>query len=253
MTDQFTAFGLLLVRPGMMMLTAPFFGAVFAPPQVRAGLTLLLAFTLAPLVPLPEVHSAIGLTAMLGREGAIGLALGLAIRCLTAVGELAGELGSYQSGMSAGAMVDPVSGVRNTQIATIYTNVTIVICFVTNAHHVFLRALVATYQYVPMGVGGVGGAETSVAGAVAHMLGFVFVYGMRLAAPMLVVLLLVEVVLGLMTKVAPSLNIMVLGAPLRVPVGLLVVSITVATLPALLTHMVPAAVQLALETARAFR
>jgi flagellar biosynthesis protein FliR len=250
MNDAMVQFGLLLVRPGLMMLTAPFFGAVFAPPQVRVGLTMLLAFILAPLVPLPSVHSAVGLTAILAREGAIGLALGLAIRCLTAVGELAGEMGSYQSGMSAGAMVDPVSGVHNTQIAAIYTNLTIVICFVTNAHHVFLRALVASYQSVPMGMGSV---APGVAGTVAHMLGFVFVFGMRLAAPMLVVLLLVEVVLGLMTKVAPSLNIMVLGAPLRVPVALLLVSITASTLPALITHMVPAATQLALEMARAFK
>ncbi|MEI8153403.1 MAG: flagellar biosynthetic protein FliR, partial [Hyphomicrobiales bacterium] len=120
----------------------------------------------------------------------------------------------------------------------------------TNAHHVFLRALVASYQTVPMGVGGV---ASDVAGSVSHMLGFVFVFGMRLAAPMLVVMLLVEVVLGLMTKVAPSLNIMTLGAPLRVPIGLLLVAITTATLPNLLTHMVPAALQLAMETARAFK
>ena len=147
-------------------------------------------------------------------------------------------------------MVDPVSGVRNTQFATIYTNLTIVICLATNAHHVFLRAMVASYQAVPMGIGSV---SASLSGTVAHMLGFVFVYGMRLAAPMLVVLLLVEVVLGLMTKVAPSLNIMVLGAPLRVPLGLALVAITISTLPALLTHMIPAAVQLAAETARAFK
>ncbi len=250
MTDAFALFGLLLVRPGMVILTAPFFGAGFAPPQVRAGLALLLAFTLSSLVPMPHVATAAGLTALLGREAAIGLALGLAIRALTAVAEFAGELGSYQSGMSAGAMVDPVSGVRNTEFATIYTNLTIIICFATNAHHAFLRALVASYQSVPMGLGGL---DLGLAGSVARMLGFVFVYGMRLAAPMLVVMLLVEVVLGLMTKVAPSLNIMVLGAPLRVPVGLLLVAVTTTTLPSLLTHMVPAALQLALETARAFR
>lgn len=250
MIDAFALFGLLLVRPGMLILTAPFFGAVFAPPQVRAGLALLLAFTLSSLVPMPHVSTAVGLTAMLGREAAIGLALGLAIRALTAVAEFAGELGSYQSGMSAGAMVDPVSGVRNTEFASIYTNLTIIICFATNAHHAFLRALVASYQSVPMGLGSV---DPGLAGSVARMLGFVFVFGMRLAAPMLVVMLLVEVVLGLMTKVAPSLNIMVLGAPLRVPVGLLVVAVTTTTLPSLITHMVPAALQLALETARAFR
>lgn len=250
MNDTMILFGLLLVRPGLMMLTAPFFGAVFAPPQVRAGLSLLIAFTLLPLVQVPDLHSPAGLAIMLAREGAIGLSLGLAIRLLTAVAEFAGELGSYQSGMSAGAMVDPVSGVRNTQMAAAYTNLTIIICFVTNAHHVFLRALVASYRSVPMGLGGL---DASVAGSVAKMLGFVFVFGMRLAAPMLVVLLLVEVVLGLMTKVAPSLNIMTLGAPLRVPVGLMLMSITTATLPALLTHMIPAVLQLAMETARAFR
>lgn len=250
MTEAMTQFGLLLVRPGLMILTAPFFGAVFAPPQVRAGLTLLFAFILAGLVPHPTIHSPMELTTMLGREAAIGLSLGLAIRMLTAVAEFAGELGSYQSGMSAGAMVDPVSGVRNTQFAAIYTNLTIVLCLVTNAHHVFLRALVASYQAVPMGIGGL---SPTLSGSVAHMLGFVFVYGMRLAAPMLVVLLLVEVVLGLMTKVAPSLNIMVLGAPLRVPIGLALVAVTISSLPALLTHMIPAAVQLAAETARAFK
>jgi flagellar biosynthetic protein FliR len=250
MIDALPQLGLLLVRPGMLILTAPFFGAVFAPPQVRAGIALLLAFTLSAIVPTPPLTTALALTAMLIREASIGLALGLAVRMLTAVAEFAGELGSYQSGMSAGAMVDPVSGVRNTQIAAVYTNLTIVICFVTNAHHVFLRALVASYEQVPMGLGSV---QPALAGTVAHMLGFVFIFGMRLAAPMLVVLLLVEVVIGLMTKVAPSLNIMVLGAPLRVPIGLMMAAITASTLPALLTHMVPAAVELALEAARAFR
>lgn len=253
MTEAMTQFGLLLVRPGLMMLTAPFFGAVFAPPQVRAGLAMLIAFTLMPLVSFPHAQSAASLATILGREAAIGLALGLAIRALTAVAEFAGELGSYQSGMSAGAMADPVSGVRNTLFAAMYTNLTIVLCFVTNAHHVFLRALVASYQSLPMGLAAANTVEGTLAGSVAHMLGFVFVYGMRLAAPMLVVLLLVEVVLGLMTKVAPSLNIMTIGAPLRVPIGLALMAITTATMPALLTHMIPAALQLAGETMRAFR
>lgn len=251
MIDSLPHLGLLLVRPGLLILTAPFFGAVFAPPQVRAGITLLLAFTLSAVVPMPPLTSAVGLTAMLMREASIGLALGLAVRLLTAVAEFAGELGSYQSGMSAGAMVDPVSGVRNTQFAAIYTNLTIIICFATNAHHVFLRALVASYQQIPMGLGS--GTQPQMTATVSHMLGFVFVFGMRLAAPMLVVLLLVEVVIGLMTKVAPSLNIMVLGAPLRVPVGLAMVAVTTATLPALITHMVPAALELAFEAAKALR
>ncbi len=75
------------------------------------------------------------------------------------------------------------------------------------------------------------------------MLGLVFVLGVRIAAPVIVVLLLVELALGLLARVAPSLNVMVAGAPVRLIVGLLVVAASVTALPALITRYVPTALR----------
>lgn len=251
--NEFTIFarlGLLLIRPGMLVIGTPFLGAVYAPVHVRAGLTVLIAAILAPLVPTPEIGTALGVVAIITREVAIGLALALGMRILITAAEFAGQLTGYQTGLSYGAVVDPQSGVRNTTIAALYSSLVIVLCFITNVHHAWLRALSASYAAMPIGLGSLGpGLGTSVA----KMLGMVFVLGLRLAMPVVIVLMLVEFVLGLMSRIAPSLNLMVVGAPIRVPIGLLVIALTMSALPGLLARFVPAALELALETSRAFR
>ena len=88
---------------------------------------------------------------------------------------------------------------------------------------------------------------------VASMLGFVFVIGVRLAAPVIAVLLVVELALGLVGRVAPSLNVMMSGAPVRLAVGLLVVAASIAAVPQVVNHYFPRALELAAATAQSFR
>jgi flagellar biosynthesis protein FliR len=244
------ALALLLVRPGMLVLATPFFGAIYAPAYMRIGLTVVVAIVLAPLVTVPQALPATALAVVVMREIAIGLALALAIRVLIVGAEFAGHFSGYQIGLSMGSLIDPQTGVRNNVIAILYANVAIVVCLATNAHHALLRALSDSYQAIPIGMGGV---DAALATHVAHMLGLVFVLGVRIAAPVVVVLLLVEIALGLLARVAPSLNVMTAGAPVRLAVGLLIVAATVTGLPALLGRYVPVALELAANTARAFR
>ena len=234
----------------MLIMGSPFLGGTFAPTQVRAGLTLLLALLLAPSIATPAEITGVGLVLVVAREVAIGIALALGVRLISAVAEFAGQLTGYQVGLSYGSIVDPQSGVANSTIATIYSSLTIVLCFATNVHHAWLRALAASYQALPIGIGAI---DTHLGTLTASMLGMVFVFGTQLAAPVIVVMLLVEVVMGLATRIAPSLNMMVIGAPARMPIGLLVVAFTVTAMPTLVSKFAPAALRLAVETARAFR
>jgi flagellar biosynthetic protein FliR len=184
------------------------------------------------------------------REVAIGLALSLAIRVLMIAGEFAGHFAGYQIGLSLGSLIDPQSGVRNNVLALLYGNVAAVICLATNAHHALLRALADSYTQLPIGAGGV---DQSLIQAVSRLLGLVFVLGTRIAAPVLIVLLLVELALGLLARVAPSLNVMTAGAPVRIVIGLLVVAATMTALPAIISRYVPTVLELGAATARAFR
>ena len=241
---------LLVVRPGIIVLATPLFGAGHAPAIMRIGVIILVAWILAPLVALPETLSAGAVTMVVLREVAIGLALSLAIRIFVAAGELAGHFSGYQIGLSLGSLIDPLTGVRNNILAILYANVVIIICFASNAHHALLRALVDSYAALPVGLGAIG---DGLAGSVATVLGLVFVIGVRMAAPVIVVLLVVELALGLLARVAPSLNVITAGAPVRVVAGLLVIAASLGALPGLMARYMPAAFQAAAGTAGAFR
>jgi len=96
--------------------------------------------------------------------------------------------------------------------------------------------------------------ETStIAGLVAKMLGLVFTVGVQLAAPVILVLMVVELVLGLMARTMPSLNLMISAAPVRLLIGLVAVMATMQLLPSVVQSLLRPAFELAARLAAAFR
>ena len=247
---QIARFGLLVVRPGMLIMAAPTFGAPYAPAPARLGLTVLLAVMLAPVVAVPVLSSSVGLGVLVAHELAIGFALAMAIRALIAGAELAGQLTGNQLGLSMGALINPTSGVRNNLIAALYTNLALLTFFLVNGHHMLLRALMQSYVALPIAAGHVDG---SIVRVVTQLLGVIFVLGVRLASPVIVVLLIVEVAFGLISRAAPALNIMAVGMPIRVLIGLLVVAALIPIIPGLVARFISTIAELGLAGARAFR
>ncbi len=241
---------LLLVRPGMIVMATPFFGALNAPAQVRVGVTLLLAVLMAVSAPVPAVLPAAGLAVVILREVAIGLAIAMSVRVLLGAAEFAGHFIGYQIGLSLGSLIDPQSGVRNNVLALLYANVVVVLCLATNVHHLLIRALADSYQALPIGLGGIG---DSLPTSIARLLGVIFVIGLRISAPVVVVLLLVEVALGLLGRVAPSLNVIVAGAPVRIVAGLIVLGASLVGLPPILSRYMPTLFEQAAGLAAGFR
>ena len=248
--EPLVRFGLLLVRPGMLVAAAPPFGAAYAPMPVRLGLTLLLTLALTPVVAAPVSFGLIDLSLVITREMAVGLAIALGIRALIAGAELAGHLTGYQLGFSYGSIVDPQSGVRNSMFAALYANLALITFFMLNGHHMLLRAMATSYTQIPIGLGRVDG---SLVGAVTSMLGIIFVLGVRLAMPLILVLLVVEIALGLIARAAPGINLMVVSQPLRIIIGLLVVASILAMAPGLVARYITPALEAGMRAALAFR
>ena len=241
---------LLLIRPGMVVMLAPGIGGKHIPPVAKIGIIVLVALGLLPSVDVPSTVGSVGLAVTIVREASIGLALGFVIQALIAGAELAGHLTSHQIGFTYGATIDPQSGVRNTMLAMLYASLATLAFLAVNGHHAVLRALAASYTAIPIGGGAVDAALVT---SVRDILGMVFVVGLRLAAPVIVVLLIVEIAVGLISRSAPSLSFMVIGYPIRVIVGLLVVAALISTVPAVTSSLVPNALRLGTRAAAAFR
>ena len=232
------ALGVMMVRPGMLIVTAPVFGGQFVPAQVRIALTAILGVILLPLVPVPAELAPLRLAALVTGEAVVGLALGFSIRALIAGAELAGHVAGFQIGLSYAALVDPQSGVRNNIVALLYASLATIAFFGVNGHHVLLRALVRSYEWLPPGQWRL---DSGGIAAVVTLLGLVFQLGTQLAMPVIVVLMLVELVLGVVSRAAPALNLMTAGFSIRVWVGLLVLAAGIAVVPDSITHWAPAA------------
>lgn len=242
--------GLLLVRPGALVATAPPFGGSYTPVPVKIGLSVILALCMAPTVAVPALASGPALAVVAGRELLIGIALGMSVRVLVAGVELAGQLAGFQLGFSYAAAVDPQTGARNNVIAALYANLALLTFLAINGHHQVLRAVARSYSAVPIGFGGL---DASLSMLVARSLGAIFVLGVQLAAPVVIVLLIVEAGLGLVTRAAPALNMLILGFPVRLLAGLVVLAATVSVVPAIAQAAAPALLDLAMRLARAFR
>ncbi|MCC6991613.1 MAG: flagellar biosynthetic protein FliR [Acidobacteria bacterium] len=242
--------GILVARPGALIAAAPVFGGAFAPAPVKVGLAVIVAVLLVPAVPPPSFASTAGLGLVVVREMAIGLLMALALRAVLAGAELGGHLTGSQLMLSYGSVVDPQGGVRSNLVANLYGNIALLTFIGVNGHHALLRALAASYAAIPIGEGSIG---NSLGGTVVQLLGIVFVLGVRLAAPIVVVMLLVEVGTALMARVAPTLNLMVVAPPLRVAVGLLAMAAMAPVVPSIVRAASSGVGELALRAASAFR
>jgi flagellar biosynthetic protein FliR len=243
-------FGLLLVRPGIVVMIAPALGGIYVPAHVKIGLTALIAFGLLPLVSVPPTGGDVGLSMMIVREVAIGMSLALVTRALLVAAEFGGHLAGFQIGLSYGATVDPATGVRNTMLATLYSLMATITFLGVNGHHALLRALAESFVRLPIGGGHV---NQSLVTSVGQIFALVFTVGVRLAAPIVIVLLLVELGIGLISRTAPALSAMVIGYPLRIVIGLAVLAAALGTVPGVVSSVIERVISLGFETAAAFK
>lgn len=240
----------LLVRPGVVMALAPGLGGTYVSSRVKIALTFLVVLALLPSVAVPASASAVGVVGVVARELAIGLALASTLQALVAGVELAGHLSGYQIGYSYAATIDPTTGARNNTVTALFGLVAVLTLVAVNGHHTMLRALAASYEALPIGGGAVSG---SLAERVRDIFALVFSVGVRLAAPIVIVMLVVEVAVGLIARTAPSLGFMVIGYPIRLALGLVVLGLVVSAVPGVVEGLLDDTIGLGLETASAFR
>jgi len=243
-------FGILLVRPGMLIALAPALGGAHIPVPVKVGLTVLVCVGLLPSVNVPVNLPELTMSVAVAREAIIGMSLGFALRALIAGAEFAGHLSGQQIGFSYGATIDPQSGVRNNMLATLYGSLATLGFLAINGHHMVLRALAQSYGALPIGGGHL---DASIVSAVRDILALVFVVAIRLAAPIIVVLLVVELVIGLISRASPALNYMVIGYPVRLIVGLTLLAALVPVIPAVTNSLMESVLMSGAHLARAFR
>jgi flagellar biosynthesis protein FliR len=233
---QLLVWGLAMLRPGAALLAAPLFGASAVPVQVRIILSLAIgipAAAVANIAPPPDgVISVNGLLLVMG-ELVLGLAMGFAIQIGFAAAQIAGEIISNAMGLGFASMQDPASGHSSTAIGQFLNMLGTALFLCMNGHLALIDAVVRSFAAMPPGRAWL--APDALRGLV-DFAGLMFAAGVAIAIPVAFALILVQIVMAMVTRAAPALNLFSVGIPATVLAGLMLMAAAVPALADAIEH-----------------
>jgi len=225
--ENLELFLLVLFRLGGFFVTAPFWGHTLIPPRLRVAIALVLAWLVSPLISSAGFTAAGDLTGLIGlalREVITGGIIGLAYSVLFFGIHSAGRAAGMQMGFAIVNVIDPQTQ-RNVSILGQFKFLILMLIFlIINGHHLVLQSVFDSFRVVPLG-------SLSTASLVPEKLirltAMTFVIAVKIAAPMIVTLLLTDVALGILARTVPQMNIFIVGFPLKIGVGLFVLAASI--------------------------
>jgi flagellar biosynthetic protein FliR len=222
-------FALVLVRVSCMFVTWPILGSETIPAQLKILLSLLVTILVYPTIAsstLADSKQLLGselLPWFVVREALCGAIMGMLARGFFYSLTICGELVSVAIGLSTDQILNPAIGGRAGALDQLYIMTGSVLFLGMNGHHYLIEALVRSFQIIPIvGIGLNVAVFKSVGGLVTEII----VVGIKMAAPVVATVFLVNIGLGLVSRLVPQVNILVTSASVNVLAGLMILTIS---------------------------
>jgi flagellar biosynthetic protein FliR len=226
---QFQIFFLTLTRILAAIIHVPVLGGRAIPNQIKLGLGLILAIFLTPLQNTSFSGDGLALPAFaaaIAKELLIGTIAGYAAVLAFGALQITGSLMGLGSGFTAGQILNPALEESGTSLDQIFVTTSFLIFFVLNGHHSFILGLQRTFEILPLNAELPHIAQESVM----RLTGNLIATGVQMALPILGALLLADLALGLLARVAPQIQVFFLGIPLKIALGLAALALAIPAL-----------------------
>lgn len=224
------AFLLVLFRIAGMIVSAPLFNMHNIPSQAKVGFAVTMALILFPLHSghLVVPKDLIQFSLMAVQETIIGILIGYTANLIFMALQIAGELISMQIGLSISNLLDPITGTQSAVVGQFFFYLAALLFLSLNIHHALIIGVDRSFNWIPLGhffgEGHLTGAL--VADRFIRLTGDMFLMSLMIAAPLMGLMLTLEISLSFVAKVMPQMNIFVVGLPLKIGVGLIVMMIS---------------------------
>lgn len=214
-----------MIRPGAALFAAPVFGSSAVPVQLRIILSLAIgmaALNSVHFVLPPDGIASIRGVAMVGGEVLAGLALGFAVQIGYAAAFIGGETIANAMGLGFSTMIDPQSGQSTPVVGQFLSIIATFLLLATNGHLLLIRSIIASYQALPPGAGLMPAEAFE---SIARFGGSMFSVGLLIALPVAFTLILVQLIMAMLARSAPSLNLFAVGMPATLLAGLVLLAV----------------------------
>jgi flagellar biosynthesis protein FliR len=201
------------LRVGGMLTFGPFLGDRAIPNRIKAGLLIVLTAVLVPVTPVrPLLVGPVEWVQMVLGEWLVGLLMALSLAAVFEGMQFAGQLSGIQLGLTLATLFDPQSNADSPALSVFYNLITLLLFLQLDIHHWVLRALSRSFEYLP--VGSVVATQL-VSRELVRVVGSLFVLGIQIAAPVLLATMMIDLVLGFLSKASPQLPVLLFGIPVK--------------------------------------
>ncbi len=224
--NQFLCLVIILVRVAPLLFFMPVIGTPAVPAQVKILFSLMVSLVLVPVVPVgaADLPSTVpGLMIFVITEICLGAFLAVFARLVFAAVQVAGQMVGIQMGMGMAGVMDPQFGAQVSLIGQLWNVVAILIFLAMDGHHIFVRTMIESFNFVRPGTMHITQATYSgmMQGA-AQM----FVMAVKIMAPASAAVFFTHVAMGIIAKTVPQIPILIVGMPINIAVGFIFVGLS---------------------------
>ena len=224
---EFERFLFVFFRVGALVLFVPILGSRQVPSSMKIGFILFLSIAIFPLVegrPLPEPRGIFDLAIFLISDVTIGLGIAFITRLIFTAVQIAGTVVDFQMGFGVVNVIDPQTDTQVSVTAQFHNIIAVLIFLAVDAHHFIIQAIVESFFIINP-------AEINFASItpeyMLYLFSATFTTAVKIAAPIMAILFFLSVGLGLVARTVPQMNVFIVGFPLQIGVGLLMVGLSI--------------------------
>lgn len=221
-----------------MIHSLPFFGSPAIAPRIRIMIAMVISFMLLPLAGHDQlgVDWGLGVTVLhIARELGIGLAIGFGAKFMFEAFTLAGTFAGRQMGFSMSDLIDPITSVPQSMVGQFWALVAILFFLAIDGHHFLMRLMLENYNVIPIASGGLspvtGQLLINGSNEMFHM-------AIRLAAPALILTMMLDIGMAVLTRAMPKLQIFFIALPLKLFLGVFALVVSLQLFQAMFVSMV---------------
>lgn len=221
---------LIITRISMIFFIVPFFGNVNIPVRIKIALSFFLSLIIMNSVDYLAVsyQGMLGYSILIAQEAVTGLLIGIGSGFTLYILNFSGHMLDMEIGFSMAMEMDPTTQVQTTISATFLTAVFMLMFIASDMHYFLIDAVVDSYKVIPIGEGIVSPNLYKI--FVQYVIDY-FVIGFRIILPVFACILVINVILGILARIAPQMNMFVFGMQLKVFAGLSLIFILMNFLP----------------------
>ncbi len=221
--SQYDLFLLVFIRTSGIFIFSPFFSSQNIPSIMKIGLTISISMLISSFLPISTNLANENLLFIIIKELMVGIIIGFISYAFFSVFYVMGQIIDMKIGFGMANVIDPQNKVQVPLMGNFYYIFSFLLLLSINGHHLIISALVDSYNYIPIG------SFNYTEGIMHILVGTLsksFEIGFKLSTPIVAIVFLTDIILGIISKTIPQMNVFVVGMPLKVFVGLFIIIVS---------------------------